>query len=142
LVHILGNLERGQTPCQLAFATNVGLGEMTTASRGIHAKVMGVKTEETQGMIGTDASGMVQGVQSEMESITMAIKVGSQGMIDTGNREESGDGRGRGQWMQEMTETKSDVEWVDNPFAYPSILGSVGPILIKPRLTLSALGFW
>jgi hypothetical protein len=115
---------------------------MTTASRGIHAKVMGVKTEETQGMIGTDASGMVQGVQSEMESITMAIKVGSQGMIDTGNREESGDGRGRGQWMQEMTETKSDVEWVDNPFAYPSILGSVGPILIKPRLTLSALGFW
>jgi hypothetical protein len=93
----------------LAFGTNVDPGEMKTASRGMPAKVMQAKTE----MIGTAASGMVQGVQSEM-NVGM-IGVGSKGMINTGNHEGSGDGRGRGQWMQEMTEMKSDVEWVDTP---------------------------
>lgn len=49
---------------------------------------------------------------------TMVIEVGPQGTINTGNREGSGDGRGRdrGQWRQEMAETKNDVGWVDTPF--------------------------
>jgi hypothetical protein len=48
-------------PRQLAFATNVGPGEMTAASRGMPAKVMEVKTERILKMMGTAAIGMVQG---------------------------------------------------------------------------------
>jgi hypothetical protein len=121
--HFLGDREQDQMPRQLVFAMNVGCpGEMTAVSHGMTAKVMEVKTEEVQMMIGTAASDMVQRVQSEMDTgITMMIKVGSQGMIDTGNREGSGDGRGRGQWTQGMAEMKSDVEWDDYPMAYPFI---------------------
>jgi hypothetical protein len=120
--HFLGDREQDQMPHQLAFAMNVGCpGEMTAASHGMTAKVMEVKTEMVQMMIGTAASDMAQGVQSEMDTgITMMIEVGSQGMINTGNRKESGDGRDRdrGQWTQGMAEMKSDVEWDDYPLAY------------------------
>jgi hypothetical protein len=82
---------------------------MMAASPGIPAKVMEVKTERVSKMIGTVASGMVQGVESEMDTGIM-IEVGLQGMINTGNREGSSDGRDRDQWTQGMAEMKSDVE--------------------------------
>ncbi len=143
--HFLGDREQDQMPRQLVFAMNVGCpGEMTAASHGMTAKVMEVKTEEVQMMIGTATSDMVQRVQSEMDTgITMMIEVGSQGMINTGNREGSGDGRGRGrgQWTQGMAEMKSDVEWDDYPMAYPFIRDVpvyVLSMLIKPGLALVA----
>jgi len=94
-------------------------------------------------MIGAAASGMVQGVQSEMDMrITMMIKVGSRGMINTGNHEGCGDGRGRGPWTQGMAEMKSDVEWDEilwESFCHPRYpLASliVWSTLIKPGLAL------
>jgi hypothetical protein len=111
--HFLGGREQDQMPRQLVFAMNVGCpGEMTAGSHGMSAKVMEVKTEEVQMMIGTAASDMVvQGVQNEMDTgIIMMIDVGSQGMINTGNRGGSGDDRDRGQWTQGMAEMTSDVE--------------------------------
>ena len=109
-------------PRQLVFAMNVGCPGEMTATNGMTAKALKVKTEEVRMMIGTAESDMVQGVQSEMDAgMTMMTEVGSQGMIDTGNREGSGDGRGRGQWTNGMAEMKSDVEWDDNPTAYPFI---------------------
>jgi hypothetical protein len=64
-------------PRQLVFAMNVGCpGVMTAASHGMTAKGLEVKTGEVQMMIGI-ANGMVQGVQSEMDTgITMMIEVG------------------------------------------------------------------
>ncbi len=132
---------------------NVGCpGEMTAVNRGMTAKVMEVNTEGVQKMIGTATSDMVQGVQNEMDTcITMMIEVGSQGMINTGNHEGSGDGRDRdhGQWTQGMAEMRSDVEWDDTPLAifhprYP--LASlftfvVRSVLIKPGLVLRVLEF-
>jgi len=149
----LGDREQGQTLRQLVFAMNVGCpGEMTAVNRGMTAKVMEVNTEGAQKMIGTATSDMVQGVQNEMDTcITMMIEVGSQGMINTGNHEGSGDGRDRdrGQWMQGMAEMRSDVEWDDTPLAifhprYP--LASlftfvVRSVLIKPGLVLRVLEF-
>jgi hypothetical protein len=137
--HSLGDREQDQMPRQLVFAMNVGCpGEMTAASHGMTAKVMEVKTEEVQMMIGTATSDIVQRVQSEMDTgITMMIEVGLQGMINTGNREGSGDGRDRGQWTQGMAEMKSDVEWDDYPMAYPFIRDIpvyVLSMLIKPGL--------
>lgn len=85
---------------------------MTDVNRGMPAKVMEVRTERIP------ASGMARGVQSEMDGgIAMVIEVGPQGTINTGNREGSGDGRGRdrGLWMQGMAEMKSDVAWFDTP---------------------------
>ena len=132
---------------------NVGCpGEMTAVNRGMTAKVMEVNTEGAQKMIGTATSDMVQGVQNEMDTcITMMTEVGSQGMINTGNHEGSGDGRDRdhGQWTQGMAEMRSDVEWDDTPLAifhprYP--LASlftfvVRSVLIKPGLVLRVLEF-
>jgi len=149
----LGDREQGQTLRQLVFAMNVGCpGEMTAVNRGMTAKVMEVNTEGVQKMIGTATSDMVQGVQNEMDTcITMMIEVGSQGMINTGNHEGSGDGRDRdhGQWTQGMAEMRSDVEWDDTPLAifhprYP--LASlftfvVRSVLIKPGLVLRVLEF-
>lgn len=149
----LGDREQGQTLRQLVFAMNVGCpGEMTAVNRGMTAKVMEVNTEGVQKMIGTATSDMVQGVQNEMDTcITMMTEVGSQGMINTGNHEGSGDGRDRdrGQWMQGMAEMRSDVEWDDTPLAifhprYP--LASlftfvVRSVLIKPGLVLRVLEF-
>jgi hypothetical protein len=121
--HFLGDREQDQMPHQLVSAMNVGCpGEMTAVSHGMTAKAMEVKTEEVQMMIGTAESDMVQGVQSKMDTgITMMIEVDSQEMINTGNREGSGDGRDRGQWTQGMAEMKSDVEWDDYPSAYSPI---------------------
>jgi len=118
--HFLGDREQDQMPRQLVFAMNVGCpGEMTAATHGMTAKVMEVKTNEVQMMTGTAASDMVQGVQSEMDTgITIMIGAGSQGMINTENREGSGDGRDRGQRTQGMAEMKSDVEWDDYPSVY------------------------
>jgi len=149
----LGDREQGQTLRQLVFAMNVGCpGEMTAVNRGMTAKVMEVNTEGVQKMIGTATSDMVQGVQNEMDTcITMMTEVGSQGMINTGNHEGSGDGRDRdhGQWTQGMAEMRSDVEWDDTPLAifhprYP--LASlftfvVRSVLIKPGLVLRVLEF-
>jgi hypothetical protein len=75
------------------------------------AKVVEVKTRRILNMIGTAVIGMVQGVQSEMNTVIM-IEAGSQEMTNTGNRDGS-DGRDRGQWRQGMAEMKNDVEWVD-----------------------------
>jgi hypothetical protein len=108
-------------PRQLVFAMNVGCPGEMTAANGVTAIAMKVKTE-VQMMIGTAASDMVQGVQSEMDpGITMMTEVDSQGMINTGMREGSGDGRGRGQWTRGTAEMKNDVEWDDYLTAYPSI---------------------
>jgi hypothetical protein len=117
--HFLGDREQDQMPRQLVFAMNVGcLGEMTAASHDTTAKVMEAKTEEVQMMIGTAASDMVPGVQSEMDVVlTMMIEVGCQGMINT----RSGDGRDRGQRTRGMAGMKSDVEWDDYPSVYPLI---------------------
>lgn len=118
----LGDREQDPMPPQLVFAMNVGCpGEMTTAD-GMIAKAMKVKAEEVQMMIGTTASDTVQGVQSEMDTVTtMMAEVGSQGTISTGNPKGTGDGHDRGQWTQGMAEMKSDVEWDDHPTAYPFI---------------------
>jgi len=91
---------------------NVGCPGEMTAANGMTATALKVETEEVQMMIGTAASDMLQGVQSEMD--TDMTEVGSQGMINTGNREGSGDGRDRGQWTQGTAEMKSDVEWDDS----------------------------
>jgi hypothetical protein len=144
--HFLGDREQVQMPYQLVFAMNVGCpGEMTAASHGMTAKVMEVKTEVVQMMLWTAARDMIQGTQSEMDTgITMMIEVGSQGMINTGNREGSGDGRGRGQWTQGMAEMKNDVEWDDYPSAYLLICDIPWlPYADQTRAgSRSALGFW
>ena len=143
----LEDREQDQMPRQLVFAMNVGCpGEMTAASHGMTAKVIEVKTEEVQMMIGTATSDMVQGVQNEMDTgITMVIEVGSQGiMINIGNREGSGDGRG--QRTQGVAEMRSDVEWDDYPSVYPltrdipwfpcSLFTCVWSMLIEPGRAL------
>jgi hypothetical protein len=141
----LGDREQDPMPRQLVFAMNVGYpGEMT--ANGMTAKAIKVKTGEVQMMIGTAASDMVQGVQSEMDTVsTMMTEVGSQGMINTGNLKGCGDGRDRGQWTQGIAEMKSDVEWDDYPTAYPFIRDTpwlphvrVWSMLIKLGLALVA----
>lgn len=120
----LGDREQDQMPRLLVFATNVGCPGEMTAANGMTAKAMEVKTEAVQMMIGTAASDMVQGVQSEMNTgTTMMTEADSQGMISTGNLKGSGDGRDRdrGQWTKGIAEMKSDVEWDDYPTTYPFI---------------------
>ena len=144
--HFLGDREQDQMPHQLVFAMNAGCpGGMTAASHGMTAKVMEVKAEVVQMMIRTAARDMIQGTQSEMDTgMTMMIEVGSQGMINTGNREGSGDGRGRGQWTEGMAEMKSDVEWDDYPSAHLLICDIPWlPYADQTRAgSRSALEFW
>lgn len=117
----LGDREQDQMPRQLVFAMNVGCPGEMTAANGMTAKAMKVKTGGVQMMIGTAVSDMVQGVQSEMDTgISLMTEVGSQGMINTGNRDGSGDGRDRGRWTEGMAEMKSDVELDDHQRHIPS----------------------
>lgn len=87
----LGDWEQDQMLRQLVFAMNVGCSGEMTATNGVTAKALKVETE-VQTMIGT--------VVSEMDTgIGMKIAVGLPGMINTGSRERSGDGRGRGRGL-------------------------------------------
>jgi hypothetical protein len=141
LTPFLGDQEQDPMLRQLVFAMNVGRpGEMTAAD-GMTAKAMKVKTEEVRMMIGTAASDMVQGAQSEMDTVTtMMTEVGSQGVVNTGNRKGSGDGRDRGQWTQGMAEMKNDVEWDDTQRHIPSSIPLGFPVHVRVWSMLIKIG--
>jgi hypothetical protein len=138
--HFLGDREQDQMLHHLVFVMNVSCpGEMTAVSHGMTAKAMEIKTEEVQMMIGSAASGMVKGARSEMDTgITMMIKVASQGMINTGNRERIGDDRDRGQRTQGIGEMKSDAEW--NDYTWPYLFIRDIPLLPCSRACLVYAG--
>src|SRR6266581_5819702 len=104
---------------------------MMGASRVKPAKVTEVMTARDQGMVAMVATDIVQEVQNEVDvGANMRIAAGSRGTRKRKKHGGTGDGRDRGRWMPgmtEMTEMKSDVEWVD-PLVGMRIIPSISSL--------------